>query len=348
MTEKKSLTETIVRNLTAPEGKRLEVPDAGCPGLKLRVYPTGRKAWLYEKRVRGGPKRKHSLGTYPLVSLKMARAAAQEIAVEANAGVDRVALNAEAKRTAEEREKATASVGRAIEHYHELHLVNLRSGSERRRVLAQALKTYLDKPVTALSRPILQKAIDEKAAGGAKIQANRIKAALSHFAKFLWERGYLSEHIGANLSKAVKEHARDRVPSIAEVRAIYSATFDMGDLWGPLFRLIILTGQRRSEIAELRWRDVNMADQCLIYGGSAVKNRQPHIVHLSAPARAEVEALQNGQGGDDFLFTTTGTTPVSGMSKAKKRLDAFLGADFERWRLHDLRTGFATAMVDAG
>lgn len=346
--EKKNLTETIVRNLTAPEGKRLEVPDAACPGLKLRVYPTGRKAWLYEKRVRGGPKRKHTLGAYPLVSLKMARAAAQEIAVEASAGIDRVAVAAEAKRTEEARKKATSSVKRAIQRYQELHLANLRSGSERRRTLDEALSDYLDEPVTALNRSILQNAVDRKAATGAKIQANRIKAALGHFAGFLCERDYLPENIGLGLRKAVKEHPRERVPSIDEVRSIYAATYQMGDLWGPLFRLIILTGQRKGEISNLRWGDVDMAQQRLVYGGSLVKNRQPHLVHISAPALQEIKALYDGQGRDEFLFTTTGTTPVSGLSKAKKRLDALLDDDFEPWRLHDLRTGFATAMVEAG
>lgn len=346
--EKRNLTETIIRNLKAPEDGRMEVPDAACPGLWLRVYPTGRKVWLYEKRVKGGPKRKHTLGTYPAVPLKMARSTAQEIAVEASNGVDRVALAAEAKITEELRRKSTLNVQRVIDRYEGLHLCNLRTGAERKRTLLEALAAYLDEPVTVLTRQIFQNAIDKKAESGTKVQANRMKAALSHFGRFMWQRGYLADHIGVGLAKAVEEYPRDRVPSVAEVRAIYRATYDMGSLWGPILRLIILTGQRKGEIAQLKWRDVDLEGSCLVYVGTSVKNRRPHIVHLSAPAIKEIEALENGQGRDEFLFTTTGTTPVSGFGKVKKRLDALLGDDFEPWRIHDIRTGFATAMVEVG
>ena len=84
--------------------------------------------------------------------------------------------------------------------------------------------------------------------------------------------------------------------------------------------------------------------------GAATKNAQEHITHLSAPALAELRALQERAGGEPegYIFTTTGRTPISGFSQVKARLDKLLGDDFEPWRLHDLRTSFATAMVEAG
>jgi integrase len=52
--------------------------------------------------------------------------------------------------------------------------------------------------------------------------------------------------------------------------------------------------------------------------------------------------------GFEFVFTTTGTSPVSGLSKLKTRLDNQPGPEFEHWRFHDLRSAFATAMAEAG
>ncbi|KAA9005947.1 tyrosine-type recombinase/integrase [Histidinibacterium aquaticum] len=346
-TLRRRLTETFVQSVKVEGDERLEIADEAQPGLRLRVYPTGRKVWQFEKRVRGGPKRKHTLGTYPPMSLKMARLAAQEIALEASHGIDRVAQAAEAKKTEEERRKQTLSVRQVADRYHDLHLSNLSSGDERLRTIQEALREVLDEPVTVLTRQLFQHAIDRKAGEGAHVRANRMKSALSHFGKFLWQRGYLSEHVGVGLANAVNELPRERTPSLEEVRAIYQATFDMGPLWGPLLRLIVLTGQRRSEIAKLRWRDVDLIRSALVYGSTAVKNRKEHIVHLSAPALRELQALRDKSKGE-LLFTTTGRTPVSGFSKVKTRLDKLLGPDFEPWRFHDIRTGFATAMVEAG
>ncbi len=133
------------------------------------------------------------------------------------------------------------------------------------------------------------------------------------------------------------------VLSVEQVRRIWEATKDMGDIWGPLFRLLIITAQRRGDIGGLLWSEVK--EDRLEISGARTKNGKPHIVHLSEPARVELAALPREH---DLVFTTTGGTPVSGYSKAKARLDRMLGDDFPSWRLHDLRTAFATQMAEAG
>ena len=173
--------------------------------------------------------------------------------------------------------------------------------------------------------------------------ANRIKAAFSAFTKWAWRRGYTEIDIGAGLSKAANEKPRDVVLTVEQVRQIYDATEELGAIWGPLFRLLVITAQRRGDIGGLRWSEVK--EDRLEISGARTKNSKPHIVHLSEPARAELAALPREH---DITFTTTGRTPVSGFSKAKARLDAMLGADFPAWRLHDLRTAFATQMAEAG
>ena len=96
---------------------------------------------------------------------------------------------------------------------------------------------HLDRPVADLTSIDLQRIIDAKATTTSAATANRIRAALVHFAKWCWLRGHLPEHIGAKTTKAGKEKPRDRVLSLDEVRAIYAATFDLLPVWGATYRL---------------------------------------------------------------------------------------------------------------
>ncbi|WP_371685633.1 site-specific integrase [Tropicimonas sp. IMCC6043] len=115
-----------------------------------------------------------------------------------------------------------------------------------------------------------------------------------------------------------------------------------------MFRLLVLTGQRRGEIAALRWSNVNFDETRIELEGRQTKNRRPHITHLSPPALAELRTLQKRRLPTGFVFTTSGRTPSSGISRAKARLDKVLGDDIEPWRLHDLRRAMATALAAAG
>ncbi|MEM1074596.1 MAG: tyrosine-type recombinase/integrase, partial [Pseudomonadota bacterium] len=352
----RDLTDRFLKSLTPPTEGRIEIPDARRPGLRLRLYASGRATWMYEKRVKGGKNRKHTFGTWPEpISLSEARVMALEIEAEAAKGIDRVA---EGKAKQLEEEAAIfrqLKVRTVLDAYNDLHLSNLKGGKERYAQLKNALKASLDRPICDMTRADIQAAVDAKAAEGRKTHANRIRSALLAFSKWAWGREYIEQDIGVGISKASKETARERAPTVLEVRRIWDATFNMGDLWGPALRLMILTAQRRGEILELLWSEVDFDRAQIIKPGSRTKNGKPHITHLSAPALSELaemkrkietgEAAKNDFG---FVFTTTGHSPPSGVSKAKARLDKSLGGDFEPWHLHDLRTSFSTAMAESG
>lgn len=346
---KHELNDRYLKSLVPPEERRLEVSDTKCAGLRFRLTSRGHATWVYEKRIKGGKKRKFTFGTWPKpISLGTARKMALEIQAEASQGIDRVLVAEEERRRQKAEQESLTTVRDAIEAYSELHLSTIKTGAERKRQLLQALSVHLDVSVSELTRKDLQVAVDEKARSGRKPYANRIRAALVAFANWCFQRGYVLTHIGSGVAKATRERARDRVLSLAEVRLIWDASRDMGPVWGPLFRLLILTGQRRGEICRLRWSEVHWDNRAIVKLGSETKSGKPHITHLSDPAFRELEALQSSEKAGEFVFSFNGKRPVANASHAKMRLDQLLPPEMESWRIHDLRTAMATALAGAG
>lgn len=130
-----------------------------------------------------------------------------------------------------------------------------------------------------------------------------------------------------------------------EVAAIWHASAALGPVWRPFVRALILTAQRRGEVAEAQWGDLK-GDTYKI-PASRTKTGKPHIVHLSAPVIAELDVMRaDRERGVDLVFTHNNATPISGFSKVKRRVDELSGVS--DWTYHDLRTAFASHMAESG
>jgi integrase len=137
-----------------------------------------------------------------------------------------------------------------------------------------------------------------------------------------------------------------------ELRYLSRALDQEQSLFGPLIRLLRLTGQRRAEVAGMLWSELKdfPSDRALWeIPGYRTKNKRAHLVPLSITACC---LLANLPRLGDLIFTTTGDTPVSGFGKVKARLDARIDAlrnaeslqPMEPWTLHDLRRTMVTVM----
>jgi integrase len=154
---------------------------------------------------------------------------------------------------------------------------------------------------------------------------------------------------------------RERVLSDAELTEMWAATDTLGYPFGPFFKLLTLTLQRRAEVAGMRWSE--MADDLSIWTipGSRMKNGKPHDIHLAEAARAIMREMPRVEGCD-LVFTTTGKTPISGLSKAKLALDRAIikarsyateksgrkPSTLMPWRLHDLRRSGVSTLARLG
>lgn len=153
-----------------------------------------------------------------------------------------------------------------------------------------------------------------------------------------------------------KREARDRILTDDELRAVWRATSGPADAsaladarrrdmkrdeaaplgypYGPLIRLLILTGQREREVSEARWSEIDFNKQVWVIPASRMKGKRAHVVPLAPDALALLRSLPRFSG--DAVFTTTnGEKSVNGFSKTKERLDKLSGVT--GWKLHDLR-----------
>jgi integrase len=356
------ITAKALEALKPPSSGRLELTDSDVPGLKFRLTSKGAASWSLQVNVHG-EKRRFTLGEYPVLGLAKARAKAAALREQAKQGYDPIRERRSAQASTAHELMTRVTVFDAIERYAATHLrPNLRTAVERERQLRAALKPHAEKSIGDITRFDLQAAIDAKATEGRVGAANRIRAALMHFSRWCWERGYLAEHTAAASTRAAREKARERVLSLSEVRLIYEQASCLGPLWMPFVRLLVLTAQRRGDVAGMLWEELDQAACRWSIPGYRAKNGKAHIVHLSRPAVQMLTAMHKDVGSPlrGLIFTTTGTTPVSGFGRVKLRLDQSLSqariaagrdegnADLEPWRFHDLRTAFASALCEAG
>lgn len=327
-----------------PGADRREVPDGLMPGLYLIVQPSGARSWAVRYRHQGIP-RKHTLGRYPAVDLKAARTLAGK------------ALRAVAEGRDPGREKIAAraakadSVDRIVEEFLERHVRRSnrpRTAQETERLLRQhALPRWRGRVVREITRRDVLDVLDRVVDGGAPIAANRVLAAVRKFFNWCVARDIIAASPCAGVKPPSAEHARDRVLSDDELKRVLQAADKIGGTFGPLVKLLALTGQRRDEVARMRWDEIDIDNRLWTLAPARVKNNQFHEIPLSPAALAILKSVPR-VAGSPFVLTNGGASPASGYSKGKRRLDALLPADMPPWRLHDLRRTCASGLARLG
>src|SRR5215472_991716 len=320
------MTRLTVRSVEAmkPRPVRQEIPDSFLPGLYLIQQPSGAKGWAVRYR-HHGQSRKLTLGSYPALGLKDAR----ELGAKA--------LRAVAEGRDPGREKIAARAGKAdsvdriVEDFLERHVRRSnrpRTAQETERLLRQhVLPRWRGRMVHDITRRDVLDILDRVVDGGAPIAANRVHATVRKFFNWAVARDILAASPCAGVKPPTAERARDRVLSDVELRFVWQATDKLSGTFGPLVKLLALTGQRRDEVARMRWDELDLDARLWTLPAERTKNSKPHEDPLSNAALA---ALQNVPriAGSPFVFATNGgASPVSGYSDGKRRLDAVLPAD---------------------
>jgi integrase len=197
--------------------------------------------------------------------------------------------------------------------------------------------------IDQISRREVLDLIDGIADRGIKIQALRVHAALHRLFAWAVGRGVIGVNPMTGLPKPAAEVKRDRVLTNDEVVKVWQGAEQLGFPFGTVVQLLILTGARREEIGQLKRSEI--IDDTISLKGDRTKNGEPHDIPLSAPALTLLKDAPR-IGHSEYVFTTTGKTPVSGWSRAKSELDEITGVT--DWRIHDLRRVAATGLQKLG
>ena len=335
-----------------PTDKRQEVADAACPGLYLIIQPGGAKGWAFRYRFGGRPS-KLALGSFPAMTLAEARRAASEARDKLDMGTDPAAEKRRAK-AAPLPQKPADTFNNVLADYSKRHLSKLRSGKEVRRTIElYCAAKWGDRLLQDITRRDVLDLLDDITGKGKTTTANRVRVLLSGM--FGWAVGRdiipMSPIVGTK--PPVKEKSRDRVLSDDEMRWLWLAAGEAGQPWHQLVRLLILTGQRRGEVAGMR-NDELHGDLWRL-PAARTKNGRPHDVPLSMPAKELLDGLERL---GPYVCTTTGTEPFQGFSKGLRVVTAKMAeiAEKERgqpapiphWTLHDIRRTVATGMARIG
>ena len=171
---------------------------------------------------------------------------------------------------------------------------------------------------------------------------NRMRSALSACFQWAMKKGR-AESNPVLLTEQMEQTSRTRFLSADEIKIVWDSAGD--DDYGTIVRLLILTGQRRDEIAELRWDEVKLDLGMISLPPERVKNDLAHDIPVSPAVRAIIAARPRNESGLVFA-------PGTSWSRRKLRLDAAiterLGKPLAPWTLHDLRRTAATGMADIG
>lgn len=348
---KKRLTEISVKRQSPNPNRRIEISDEVCAGLVLRITKNGKKSWSVVYRIadqgidgKRGKLQRYTLGAYPLIDLKAAREQCRELKDLADQGIDPAA---ERKDASQRRQLRIFEA--VLENFIEQHAnPNTTKGGDIKHLLEQTFDYGWQKmDIAEIGRPDVHKLLDQITEDKSVAYAREMRAKLSKMFNWSVDRGLIVANPMAGLQRPELNHvARDRVLDMSELKAIWGAADQVGYPFGPIVKLLILTGQRRSEIAEMRRAWISSDGTYFEVPASSYKSKVIHLVPLPETAQTILEQQPIWNHGDFVFSMSGGKKPSSGFSQVKIRLDKLSGVT--KWTFHDLRRSLATHLARLG
>lgn len=334
------LDRNAIAKLPGPPTSKFDIVhwDDELPGLGLRILKSGTRSWVVRYRV-ARRQRVVTLGKIAMLSPGQARAKASEILAHAKLGKD---FQAEKQSLKSNGDRLTFGnlMGQFLSRYADI-AQSQKTRSETRRLLAKW--HHLDVvPVEDVMRSTIAEGLGKVEQESGLVTRNRTRSALSRLFSWALEEG-LAEHNPVVGTARRPEKPRERVLSDDELGAIWSATVNPGD-HNAIVRLLMLTGQRREEVAAARWTEIDTKSALWRIPAERTKNKRAHEVPLSKHALAIFGSLARREARDLIFGEADG--PFSGWSKSKERLDRRSGV--LSWTLHDLRRTVVTGMAEIG
>jgi integrase len=345
---KLKLTDRNIKSIPAPGSGQVDVYDLVLPAFGVRVSTAGSRSFFIMTRAAGSSRlRRMTLGRYPVMGLAEARQAAREVIERASTGEDPQAATQSTK-------VAKARFGDVADEFLEKYA--------RRRLRPHTIRDYdrtlhtvavkwKTQPIGNIKKRDVLALIDDLEGQGKMTLADNSFSYLRKFFGWARERDYIEHSPVEGIRRNHTSKSRDRFLSKAELGDVWAALSELEFPYGPMLRILLLTGQRKGEVAGMQWSELAEADtgnQVWEIPANRTKNHRQHLVPITAAFEREIDLCPCV---GDLVFTTTGKTPISGSSKCKRRLDEAVsrirkkrGANdlMPHWTFHDWRRSFVT------
>jgi integrase len=321
------LTDVLVRSLKPPSRGSISVFDTSMRGLCLRISSAGTKSFCL---VQGKKRTRTYIGKYPSISLATARSECKRIVSEQVLGV--------------RSPRPSIRVAEAVRVFLEASSQKNkpRTVYDYRRLLGRHLTPPLGSRLldSVGTRDIARIVDDLKST---PTEQNHAHSAIAIFLRWCARRGYIEVSPAEHLQLPARTKPRARVLSDAELAAVWECSTGV---FGSIVRLCILLGQRRSEIAGLRWEWIDAERRLISFPAEHVKNNRSHTFPYGELAAEVLDATP--MLGPYVFPARNASKQFSGWSQSKTRLDKAVSAagySVAPWTLHDLRRTFATNLA---
>jgi integrase len=347
-----ALTDRKLKSLKpAADGRPYDVKDTEVRGLRIRVMPTTKTFVLLARFPGNKQPTRQSLGAYGELTLEQAREKARAWRNQLKRKIDPRAEE-ERQRLAEKRRQEN-SFAAVAEEFIKRHVSKTpKAAVVERELRREFIAPWGGRPITDITAHDVMAVIEAVVDRGAPYQAHNLLGHVRTLFNWAIARGVygLDKSPCDRMRPAAvigKKQARQRVLKEEEMRAFWEATERVGYPYGPLFQLLLLTGQRKSEVAGARWSEFDLAKKLWLIPADRMKADAAHLVPMSDDAIELLKSLPSFEKGDYLFSTNFGNKAVNGFSKAKDRLDQLMNEKlfkFEPFVLHDLRRTVRTGL----
>ena len=330
-----------------PKDDRYEVWDTLVSNLMVTVFPSGKKTWSVRYRS-DGKRVKMKLGDYPNLALSDARRKAKDVLVSVADG-ENPAYEKRKDVKAKSRTRQTLQISNLLELYEKLHLSQLRTGYQAKTFLREFARDYGHLSITDFTKQDFVSLLNQIMLAGNYTKANRVYAHIKSFYSWAIGRGYLDRSPCEFIKRPYKEQSRKRFLSDQEICWFWQATGEELEPFGNMARLLLLTGQRLSEVCRMTENELQGREHWHL-SAERTKNKEQHDVFLSDLAQHIV--WRDNRVAGSYLFSTTGFSPVQSYDKPVKRfrsrMNELAGDELPHWSFHDLRRTCETGMAMLG
>jgi integrase len=346
-------------------GKRREIWDTNIPGFGVRINDekdharsgkAGRISFVLYSRYPGGrsPERR-TLGRWPEISLERARARAADWRSQIAKGID--------PHDAEEEERLARlrAKGNTFAAVAERFIEHIKANKERkaaeveRDLRKEFISPWGHRPIASIKPMDVALVIEATVRRGKLGHAHGLFAHIRRL--FRWAIPMYIEHSPCSQLSPRRligdRKRRDRILSDAEIAALWRTTGPMGYPYGPLYRLLLLTGLRLSEVSKASWNEFDFDERVWTVPAARMKKTgseaKPHMVPLTDAILEVIETLPRFPNGKFLFSNKNGTTPLKAnmFNRPKHQLDELMRetlGELPDWVNHDIRRTVRTKL----